>query len=350
MAPLACDDGAGSGRALVYALAWERPVGEHPVAIAAIDIDRDGLPELAVPALITPSLSLLHADGGLQTIEMPGGAVALVTADVDQDGTQELVVSMPAADLVQTIGFDRDGQPRLLGEVRVDSPGPLAAGDVDSDGDVDVLVTRPSGARAILLLGDGTGRLAAGDDVSVPRAASSVCLEDLDRDGGVDVAITGTADDEMWVQLSGRSPAELRGATGRWPMGATVAQLDDDAPLELVGAANLDDDLFLVDLAADRALAIRTLPWSGQPASVSAGDVDGDGHADLIVTAKGADRVDLLRGDGAGGLTPALSLATGWGPSATIAVDLDGDGCLDLATVNSFAASVTVHMCAPDPP
>lgn len=93
---------------------------------------------------------------------------------------------------------------------------------------------------------------------------------------------------------------------------------------------------------------VRNYPGAGTPfgsgfssSSVTSGDLDGDGHADLAV-ADFTSAVSVLRGDGLGGFAPAVSYPTGAGSSAVVTGDLDGAGPADLAVANAGAGTVSV--------
>jgi hypothetical protein len=74
--------------------------------------------------------------------------------------------------------------------------------------------------------------------------------------------------------------------------------------------------------------------------TTAAGDFDGDGRPDLAVLDAAAGSVSVSLGNGDGTYQPAQTVGAGPGPSALGAVDLDGDGWLDLAV--STADGLTV--------
>jgi hypothetical protein len=66
------------------------------------------------------------------------------------------------------------------------------------------------------------------------------------------------------------------------------------------------------------------------PCSVIAVDFNNDGKLDVATGNSGQDSVSVLLGKGDGGLEPQVGIDIGGGPSAIFAIDLDGDGSLDL--------------------
>jgi uncharacterized protein (TIGR03437 family) len=79
----------------------------------------------------------------------------------------------------------------------------------------------------------------------------------------------------------------------------------------------------------------------------AAGDFTGDGKADLVGGWGGTDYVVIYPGKGDGTFSPPLGQIVGWGDrrvDRVTAVDLDGDGRLDLVTANSSSNTVSVLM------
>ena len=74
------------------------------------------------------------------------------------------------------------------------------------------------------------------------------------------------------------------------------------------------------------------------------GDFNGDGKLDLAVTTGTATSgtVHVLYGNGNGTFQPDQTFAVDKGPQYVIAVDLTGDGKLDLVTTNVLASDISV--------
>ena len=233
---------------------------------------------------------------------------AVVVGDFDHDGNLDIVAGCGSGQDYEVIVWQNDGTPFDGGWVAnnvgasADHVYGVAVGDVDNDGDLDVVSASASGEdyEIIVWENDGTpfSGLWTGYNVgATDDTVWSVALGDLDADGWLDiVAGTGTAEDYEVIAWQNDST----------PFDGTWLQRD-------VGATN----------AGARAIAI--------------GDWDGDGDADIASAggtgAGGTCEIVVWQNDG----TPFDSVwsgsqvgtGTNW-LFALTAADLDNDGDLDL--------------------
>jgi hypothetical protein len=89
--------------------------------------------------------------------------------------------------------------------------------------------------------------------------------------------------------------------------------------------------------AADPSYApTGPLPAGPTPATFALADLDDDGHLDLAVANRAANRLTVLLGDGEGGfaVAPGAPVPAGDVPHGVAAADLDDDGAVDLAVAN----------------
>ena len=70
------------------------------------------------------------------------------------------------------------------------------------------------------------------------------------------------------------------------------------------------------------------------PVALRVADVDGDGHADLVVSDFRSNNLDYFRGDGAG-FAEAVAIDAGGPLNAFEIKDVNGDGFPDIVTANS---------------
>jgi hypothetical protein len=92
-------------------------------------------------------------------------------------------------------------------------------------------------------------------------------------------------------------------------------------------------------IAFQAQLAFATIP---NPSAVAVGDFNGDGKADLAVTAEGNNRVYIYTGNGTGTFSFSISYVVGSQPVAILATDLNHNGTIDLAVANRQSATVSI--------
>lgn len=288
-------------------------------------------------------------DNGMGPGPAPRGST---TADFDSDGRPDVVTitDFTQGNILLATG-DGDGTFTPAGEIAGTSGTQgLDAGDVDGDGDADVVAMTTSLLR--VAYGDGAGGFAAGPSYSLALGGQvEPRLVDLDADGDLDVAsMTFTAINTL-----------LNNGDGTFAAGPTT-QVGGSCALSAISPAKLNGDnradLFAVDGCSGSAFALRgagngaftvtgTVYLSGLvPEDIAAIDLDGDGFDDMATIGSFSFTLTTALTNGQGGFTSAVGTYRfgGAGPTSLTAADFDEDGRTDLAVswLLSGAPGVTV--------
>jgi hypothetical protein len=144
-----------------------------------------------------------------------------------------------------------------------------------------------------------------------------VALGDLNGDGKPDLVVANYS--------SPPSMGGSGGAGGSGTGGYATGGTGTPAPSTV--------SVFLSSTGGYAAPQFYTLSGTGTPGSIVAGDLNGDGKADVAVTNRLG--VSVFFNDGTGALLAPVSFATGNGPSWVALGDLNGDGKADLAVADA---------------
>lgn len=230
--------------------------------------------------------------------------------DVDDDGDLDIVLAEWGTGNPQTnVGgrtrlYLNDGQGTFTDATTTNMPDVLARwswdielADVDGDFDLDVLVAVKSGTTSLLFRNDGSGHF-TNDPTALPHFSNNYELEPMDIDGDGDLDLVTIND--------GPNVTEhifVNNGAGMYV---------DDTSSWLTGTANPAD--------VDDNVAV----WL---------DADDDGDPDLVIGALGNDPDRLLRNDGPGSSFSLVANATPNDTRGTLGLaigDLDEDGRIDL--------------------
>ncbi len=162
--------------------------------------------------------------------------------------------------------------------------------------------------------------------------------------GGLLVAARSAAADPSYPGIA--ASYALRSA----PHGVAVGDLNGDHGPDLVmacpGGLSTGSQVLTVLLGTGSG-GFRPgaeVATGGQPWSVAVGDLNEDGHLDVVATIRNANMVEVFLGNGDGTFRAPADLGTGSDPVSTAMADLNGDGHLDLVTVNDLGGSLTVRL------
>ena len=228
-------------------------------------------------------------------------------------------------------------------------------GDIDGDGDVDLLLGQDYSRQILLLSNNGAGVFtneSAGRIPTLNTSTSRATFGDIDGDGDLDIALCNSGTSRFGT--TGQPRLYLNDGTGRFadvtaarlPTGNISEQLDG---LFFDADGDFDLDLFVGTRASAPS---QSRLWLNNGAGVftntgnflsdatayayDAGDIDGDGDLDLIGTNAGPSSQELLarNANGLGTSWTNVSSSISPNPSSddndTKFFDMDNDGDLDL--------------------
>ncbi len=290
-----------------------------------------GLGPATFPDWSFPHGSLTAWTGGVATGDVTGDGFLDIVAAVRHTTSGRRHVVHPGD------GQGGFGEPLPFGP---DPPGDeargVALGDLDGDGDLDVVIGRWAGATHVYR-NQGSGLFAGSPDVSLGSAnTAAIALGDLDGDGDLEIVEVNAGESSRVYRndglFGGFNPASAFGGTSQLSAVA-LADFDRDGDLDVWAVAITGGlGVFLNDGAGgfptDANVSVATPSAFG----LDVGDVNGDGWVD-VVTAHTFGASDLLHtNDQAGGFAAAVTLtgSTEDVSGAAALGDLDGDSDLDL--------------------
>ncbi|TWT93212.1 FG-GAP repeat protein [Stieleria varia] len=282
-------------------------------------------------------MTLDHSVVALHDTE--GRPFDIVTGDFNADGRDDIAVANDVENSISVFLTAADGS---LGTPTTVAIGgditrwtePLEIGDLDGDGDADLVVAVYGARNVTVLLSNGDGSFANAMTYAVPREPQGLELVDINLDGRLDIVAVTVATQTGYTYLGagdGTFSAGPNFLTGDNTYSVSSGDFNGDGRIDLVAAnANSNTVSLLSGTGSGTFLPLNTLVVGDNPQSVVAADFDGDGLTDFAVASRDERRIDLFRARVGGSFTLNGSLDVPFDPFFLEADDVDGDGVIDL--------------------
>lgn len=278
-------------------------------------------------------------------------STGIVFGDVDDDGDIDLITANRGSSNVsvlynngasvfsETVNFPTGGVPRYVD-----------GGDFDGDGDYDLCTSDYGGMTMSVLMNDGQGAfgIASQYDMHVPAFH---WVDDLDMDGHLDI-LTLHWDDKVeqpslhpaiFTPLFNDGNGNFTYGSESWigmqPRGGASADLDGDGIKDVVTANYISKTVSILMGLGKREWSDEiVIQLTGQPRYVLLDDYDADGDIDLAVLDKGDNHLWVFHNDGSANFTLEDTNDTSNIPHSMESGDVDNDGDSDIVVTHVGSA------------
>ncbi len=272
--------------------------------------------------------------------------IAAAVGDIDGDGDTDIVAAgTPVAASGGESGIVREYllNPRrgyrVVDMAASEDVRDLAVADIDGDGTLDIVTANGAAKSISVFRGVGERRRAARVDRDTEDEVIAVALADLNGDGRPDITTVGK-NGSIGVSLNagnaGFGPWEIRSGE-QTAAGLLIADADDDGIPDLL-IPDADDGTIRLLLGRTEGGFNDGVPADigGRHASgIAVGDFNEDGVTDLAVTVFERGSVHVLVGTGQGRFRLWKRLGVGPAPRHLATADFNQDGRSDLLVTTS---------------
>ncbi len=303
-------------------------------ATITADIDNDGDQDIISAGggtKIDYRKNVNGAFGGTVQLSAGGTVTGVVAGDFNGDGKQDIVAAT-ASDLYY---FQGDGGGGFGAAVNtnltvINTLGELKAGDFNHDGKLDLAMVGGAGAVAVSR-GLGNGLFSTSLTSFGSGLGTSIELGDVNNDGNLDIAYTDTISSLAKVR-TGNADGTFNAAVNIAIVGASrdiaLGDLNHDGYDDLVSTA--DSVSYTVALSNGNGSfgASTTVSAPNTGGKLKLGDLNNDGYLDLV--SYGSGRLTTSFGIGDGTFTTDTTAAmTAFANSDLALADFNGDEVLD---------------------
>jgi hypothetical protein len=334
----------------------------RPRHVAVGDFNNDNHLDLAVANSGTDNIGILMGYGNAtfanQIIYLTGlGSRPYFVAVGDFNNDKQLDIAV-ANYGTNSIGIligraNRTFTSQIIFSLGPSRPLSLAVGDFNNDNRSDIAVVNYGTSNVAILLGLGNGSFRMhriyymGFD-SIPY---SIAVADFNNDKQLDMAIANYGTSNLVILLADTNETFVSHlySTGKnsHPCSVAVGDFNHDNKIDIAiasyGTNNLNIFLGHGNGTFNRMME-QSLGLNSGPTFIAVGDFDNDTELDLVIANSESGNIFLLKGNGNGTFSIAVTHSTGYNsdPCSIAVGDFDHDNKLDVAIANNGSNSILV--------
>lgn len=300
-----------------------------PKGLAAADIDADGHLDLVSATQWGYSIHTYGGDGlggfvSANELNGDGEPTRIVVGDLNNDGKLDLVANAQEEGKVLIyFGDGKGGFSNSATELEgVASNYALGVADFNNDGSLDIATSDlknkgPGGTNVAIFLNDGTGAFSEAPEFAVGDGTSVLAVGDLNHDGNIDIVVGGPGSGTHTGLFIATYLGDGAGNFARQQLinlglGAVDGEMalgdfNEDGNVDIAlpvpySQGNTRSSTVLIFLG-DGAGGLTTgqpITLGVAPDSAVTADFNRDGHLDLAITNRTDDTLSILFGDGRG--------------------------------------------------
>jgi len=333
-----------------------------PIEVAAGEFNEDGHLDLATANLFSEKfkgLSVLigKGNGTFEPTSYESGlgfTESVVTGDFTGKGhTDALILSHgfgPPGEISVYPGNGKGGFGARTSMSTTEELSDATAGDFNEDGKLDIVATDFANNTIKFYPGKGTGAFGTPKSYAISSATSGalhVASGDLNSNGELDVVATNKTKGTVSALLGNGeggfgTPAVY--SVGKEPTFVAVGDLNGDGKPDIV-VANEGSNTVSVLLGKGNGEFEKPVEYAAEgkkPEGVAIGDFNADGKMDIAVANSESNTVSVLQGKGNGTFEAAKTYKAGEVPTGVVAADLNGDGNTDIAVADNTGKAVGI--------
>jgi Ca2+-binding RTX toxin-like protein len=340
------------------------PIGGSSAASAIADFNNDGHQDAVLPlvgtALTNNIIVLLGSGAGSFSTTTSSAGIgsdpfAVVTGDFNGDGKADLATANRNSENLSVLLGNGDGTLQTATAVRAGSqPRSLVSGDFNGDNRLDLATvnynSNTSKNTLSVLLGNGNGTFQTAKTTNLDGSVLlPLATGDLDKDGKLDLITADYITNTIYVLL-GNGSGGFRDTTpyqigGTAPAAIATGDFNGDNKLDIATANYGSGSQNISVLFGNGKGGFKStigVSIGGRSDSLAATDVNGDGDLDIVATNTDNGSVSVIYGDGGGQFSFVSNPAVGGQPTGVSTADFNEDGKPDLVLANATSTNASI--------